>query len=228
VILPAALIVAVRRRGLRSFVVGAAVVIVPLWLPVLIRQWHSFVHHVIDYSGPRVVHGPWGWVNLAWNLEHDHLAPWLVVHGRLIPLLVSAALAALLVVRTNHKMDCPGIARSAPATPPTSETSERSPGSAFCSLSRLAASGCLPATANRQEVASPPNADRHDFHVTSERFWINLHAHYDLEVERELPVLERVGRHALGDSGAHRRGRLTGRLSLGLVPEAGEEFLRET
>jgi Glycosyltransferase family 87 len=104
VILPAALIVAARRRGLRSFVVGAAVVIVPLWLPVLIRQWHPFVRHVIDYSGPRVVDGPWGLVNLAWNLEHDQLARWLVLHGRLIPGLVSAALAALVVVRTNRNL----------------------------------------------------------------------------------------------------------------------------
>jgi len=40
-------------------------------------------------------------------------------------------------------------------------------------------------------------------------------------------VLERVGGHAVGDSGAHRRGRLAARLAVGLIGEAGEEFLRE-
>jgi hypothetical protein len=51
-----------------------------------------------------IVDGPWGLVNLAWNLEHDELARWLVLHGRLIPGLVSAALAALVVVRTNRNL----------------------------------------------------------------------------------------------------------------------------
>jgi glycosyl transferase family 87 len=104
VILPALLITAARRRSLGSFVMGAAVVIVPLWLPVLIRQWHPFLHNVIGYSGTERVKGPWGLVNLAWSSGHLSLARSLVFHGKLLPVLLSAALAALVVTRADKNL----------------------------------------------------------------------------------------------------------------------------
>jgi hypothetical protein len=104
VILPALLITAVRRRGFGSFVLGSAAVIVPLWLPVLIRQWHPFLHNVIGYSGAHKVKGPWGLANLAWSSGHLSLARSLALHGSWLPVLISAALAALVVARADKNL----------------------------------------------------------------------------------------------------------------------------
>jgi len=65
VVLPTLLLLAARlgRRQLASFVVGSGAVMLPLWGPVVLRQWQPFRTDVLGYAG--IATRQWGPVEFA-------------------------------------------------------------------------------------------------------------------------------------------------------------------
>ena len=98
VVLPTLLLLAARlgRRQLASFAVGSAVVMLPLWGPVVLRQWRPFHQDVLEYTGSSV--RQWGSVEFA-HLAHEPTSAitFLTGPGRFLALLFSALLPALLL-----------------------------------------------------------------------------------------------------------------------------------
>jgi Dolichyl-phosphate-mannose-protein mannosyltransferase len=98
VVLPTLLLLAARlgRRQLASFAVGSGVVMLPLWGPVLLRQWQPYRQHVLLYAGSSV--RQWGLPEFA-HLAHEPTSAitFLTGPGRFLTLLFSALLPALLL-----------------------------------------------------------------------------------------------------------------------------------
>jgi hypothetical protein len=87
------------RRRLRAFTIGFLAVLVPLWGPVIVRQWSGFKRNVLDYEGLRPQESRWGIVDLARHTHIPGLVDVLVGPGRVAALAISALLPAYLVLR---------------------------------------------------------------------------------------------------------------------------------
>src|SRR5258708_30932165 len=98
VVLPTLLLLAARlgRRQLASFGVGSAVVMLPLWGPVVLGQWQPFHQDVLEYAGNS--RRQWGLSEFA-HLAHEPTSAitFLTGPGRFLALLFSALLPALLL-----------------------------------------------------------------------------------------------------------------------------------
>jgi 4-amino-4-deoxy-L-arabinose transferase-like glycosyltransferase len=98
VVLPTLLLIAARRgrRQLASFVVGSGVVLLPLWGPVVLRQWQPFRKDVLDYAG--FATRQWGPVEFA-NVLHAPASAitFIAGPGRFLDVLLSALLPVLLL-----------------------------------------------------------------------------------------------------------------------------------
>jgi hypothetical protein len=98
VVLPTLLLIAARlgRRQLGSFAAGAAVILLPLWGPVVLQEWQPFRKDVLGYAGIPV--RQWGPVEFLTAL---HAPPgsitFIVGRGRFVMVLLSALLPALLL-----------------------------------------------------------------------------------------------------------------------------------
>ena len=100
VVLPTLVLLAARlgRRQLAWFVLGAGLVLLQLWGPVVLRQWWLFRADVLGYAGIGI--RQWGPVELAKALHAPaSLITFLPGTGRFLVLLVSALLPALLLLR---------------------------------------------------------------------------------------------------------------------------------
>jgi hypothetical protein len=85
-----------RRRLVRA-TVGFALVLVPLWAPVVFDQWAGFKRNVLDYSGIAPKATQWGIVDVAHHLHQTWLVDALVGPGRFVALAVSALVPAYVV-----------------------------------------------------------------------------------------------------------------------------------
>lgn len=98
VVLPTLLLIAARqgRRQLASFVVGSGVILLPLWGPVVLRQWQPFRTDVLGYAGVSL--RQWGLVQFASVLHAPASAiTFIAGPGRFLSVLLSALLPALLL-----------------------------------------------------------------------------------------------------------------------------------
>jgi hypothetical protein len=98
VVLPTLLLLAARlgRRQLASFMLGAGLVLLQLWGPVVLRQWKPFRTDVLGYQGISL--RQWGPVEFARMLHAPaSVITFLPGPGRFLVLLVSALLPALLL-----------------------------------------------------------------------------------------------------------------------------------
>jgi 4-amino-4-deoxy-L-arabinose transferase-like glycosyltransferase len=111
VMIPVLLLLAWRlgRRHLAAFVAGAGVVLVPLWTPVLLREWRPFRAHVLGYAGGPL--HPWGITEfLASASVGPSVVSFLVGPGRFLILAVSALLpVALLLWRRDAVLPAVGL-----------------------------------------------------------------------------------------------------------------------
>ncbi len=111
VVLPTLLVIAARlgRRQLGSFIVGCGVVMVPLWGPVVLRQWQPFRTDVLEYAGISL--RQWGPVEFATALRFPASAINLIDGpGRFVMVLISALLpAALLYWRRDAVLPAIGL-----------------------------------------------------------------------------------------------------------------------
>lgn len=87
------------RRQLITAATGFLAVLVPLWGPVIVRQWTGFKRNVLDYKGLRPEDTRWGVVDVARHTHHMRLVNLLVGPGRFAALAISALVPALLVLR---------------------------------------------------------------------------------------------------------------------------------
>jgi 4-amino-4-deoxy-L-arabinose transferase-like glycosyltransferase len=98
VVLPTLLLIAARQgsRKLASFVVGSGVILLPLWGPVVLRQWQPFRKDVLGYVG--ISTRQWGPVEFA-NVLHVPASVIMFIDrpGRFFDVLLSALLPALLL-----------------------------------------------------------------------------------------------------------------------------------
>lgn len=98
VVLPTLLLIAARlgRRQLASFVAGSGVVLLPLWGPVVLRQWQPFRKDVLEYAGAGW--RQWGPFEFAQALHAPASATTFIAGpGRFIAVLISALLPAVLL-----------------------------------------------------------------------------------------------------------------------------------
>jgi hypothetical protein len=98
VVLPTLLLIAARlgRRHLASFVAGSGVVLLPLWGPVVLREWQPFRADVLEYAG--ISTRLWGLVEFAHALHAPaSMITFLAGPGRFLAVLLSALLPALLL-----------------------------------------------------------------------------------------------------------------------------------
>ena len=98
VVLPTLLLIAARlgRRQLASFVVGCGAVMLPLWGPVVLRQWQPFRTDVLGYAG--IWLRQWGPVEFATAMRFPASVISLIVGpGRFVAVLLCAFLPALLL-----------------------------------------------------------------------------------------------------------------------------------
>ena len=111
VVLPTLLLLAARlgRRQIASFAVGSAVVVLPLWGPVMLRQWQPFRQDVLEYQGISL--RQWGPVEFAHLLNAPaSTITFLAGEGRFLVVLLSAALPALLLYwRRNAALPAIGL-----------------------------------------------------------------------------------------------------------------------
>ena len=102
VVLPTLLLIAARlgRRQLASFVAGSGVVFLPLWGPVVLRQWQPFRKNVLEYAGSWRQWGPFEFVHaLSVHALHAPASAttFIAGPGRFIAVLISALLPAVLL-----------------------------------------------------------------------------------------------------------------------------------
>jgi hypothetical protein len=98
VVLPTLLLLAARlgRRQLASFVVGCGAVMIPLWGPVVLRQWRPFRTDVLGYPG--IWLRQWGPVEFANAMRFPpSVVAFIVGPGRFLVVLLAAFLPALLL-----------------------------------------------------------------------------------------------------------------------------------
>jgi 4-amino-4-deoxy-L-arabinose transferase-like glycosyltransferase len=111
VVLPTLLLLAVRlsRRQLASFMLGLGLVLLPLWGPVVLRQWQPFCTDVLGYAGIGL--RQWGPVEFATMLHAPaSVITFLPSTGRYLVLLVSSLLpAALLYWRRDAALPAIGL-----------------------------------------------------------------------------------------------------------------------
>ena len=111
VVLPTLLLLAARlgRRQLASFVAGSGAAMLPLWGPVVLRQWQPFRADVLGYAGIGV--RQWGPVEFAHVLHAPATAiTFIAGPGRFLVLLLSALLPALLLYwRRNAALPAIGL-----------------------------------------------------------------------------------------------------------------------
>ncbi len=86
-------------RRLRAALAGFLGVLLPLWGPVILRQWRGFKVNVLDYKGLNPTDTRWGIVDVARHLHSVGLENALVGPGRFVALAVSALGPAYLVLR---------------------------------------------------------------------------------------------------------------------------------
>jgi Glycosyltransferase family 87 len=87
------------RRRLIALMVGFLATVLPLWGPVILRQWAGFKRNVLDYKGLQPKDGRWGVVDLARHAHNARLVDLLVGPGRFVALAISALVPAFLVLR---------------------------------------------------------------------------------------------------------------------------------
>jgi len=87
------------RRQLITAATGFLAILVPLWGPVIVRQWAGFKRNVLDYKGFHPAESRWGIVDFARHTHHAGLVNLLVGPGRFAVLAISALVPALLVLR---------------------------------------------------------------------------------------------------------------------------------
>ncbi len=85
------------RRRLIAATVGFFATLLPLWGPVVFRQWTGFKRNVLDYNGMEPRETKWGIVDLARHLHNARLVDVMVGPGRFVALGISALVPALLV-----------------------------------------------------------------------------------------------------------------------------------
>ncbi|MGH3301749.1 MAG: ArnT family glycosyltransferase [Streptosporangiaceae bacterium] len=98
VVLPTLLLLAARlgRRQLASFLVGCGAAMLPLWGPVVLRQWQPFRTDVLGYPG--IWLRQWGPVEFATAMRFPaSVITFIVGPGRFVVVLLSAFLPALLL-----------------------------------------------------------------------------------------------------------------------------------
>jgi 4-amino-4-deoxy-L-arabinose transferase-like glycosyltransferase len=97
VVLPTLLLLAARLgRHVASFTAGSGVVFLPLWGPVILRQWRPFRLDVLSYVGS--AGRPWGLPEFAQAAPHGaSVVSFLAGPGRFLVLALSALLPALLL-----------------------------------------------------------------------------------------------------------------------------------
>ncbi len=87
------------RRRLIAATRGFLVVLLPLWGPVVVRQWTGFKRNVLDYKGLLPKDGRWGIVDFARHAHDAGLVDHLIGPGRFAALAISALVPALLVFK---------------------------------------------------------------------------------------------------------------------------------
>ena len=87
------------RRRLIAATAGFGAAILPLWGPVVVRQWAGFKRNVLDYKGLNPTDGRWGIVDFARHTHDARLVDLLVGPGRFVTLAISAFVPAALVLR---------------------------------------------------------------------------------------------------------------------------------
>lgn len=110
VVLPTLLLMAARagRRQVAAFAAGAGALILPLWGPVVLREWQPFRRDVLSYAGLPV--HPWGLPAFLRAVpDSAHLIAFLTGPGRFAVLLLSALLPPLLCWRRESGSALPAI-----------------------------------------------------------------------------------------------------------------------
>jgi 4-amino-4-deoxy-L-arabinose transferase-like glycosyltransferase len=87
------------RRRLIGATAGFLAVLLPLWGPVILRQWSGFKRNVLDYKGLYPKAGRWGIVDFARHTHSMRLVDLLVGPGRYAALAIAALVPAFLVLR---------------------------------------------------------------------------------------------------------------------------------
>jgi hypothetical protein len=91
------------RRLLRA-ASGFLVVFVPLWTPVVLRQWAGLKRNVLEYNGLGSKLSQWGVVDFARSMHQHGLVNVLVGPGRFAVVVLSGALPAYLVFRSRESV----------------------------------------------------------------------------------------------------------------------------
>ena len=87
------------RRRLLRLALGFFALFLPLWVPVVLRQWAGFKRNVLDYRGISPAQTRWGIVDFARHAHQTGLVDFLVGPGRFAALAISALVPAILVLR---------------------------------------------------------------------------------------------------------------------------------
>jgi hypothetical protein len=87
------------RRNLVRAAAGFLVVFVPLWAPVVARQWSGFKSSVLEYGGLNPKKTPWGFVDVARHLHQQELVDLMVGPGRFAAVAISALVPAYFVLK---------------------------------------------------------------------------------------------------------------------------------
>jgi hypothetical protein len=88
-------------KKLAAFGIGAALVFVPLWGPVVLRRWPEFKENVLGYDG--VEAREWGFHQFGvWSHVPTHWLDLFNSPGKFVVLLLSAGIPALIAWRRPH------------------------------------------------------------------------------------------------------------------------------
>jgi hypothetical protein len=101
-------------RELRTFLrfsLGFLVLWLPLWGPVIVRQWSGFKSNVLDYKGIAPTKSQWGLTEFARHFNATSLVNQLIGPGRFVAVLVATAVPAVLVWRRRDTL-ATGVALS--------------------------------------------------------------------------------------------------------------------
>ena len=86
-------------RRLFRLALGFLALFLPLWVPVVLRQWAGFKRNVLDYRGISPAQTRWGIVDFARHAHQSGLVDFLVGPGRFAAIAISALVPAILVLR---------------------------------------------------------------------------------------------------------------------------------